>query len=115
MSKQVEVPWPKIVYAVGTPDYPNEGVGLYKDGLPRAIEESEDLEIRRYLPEGAIYKHFSDWLLSDEAVRAIYDAMPERLLDLTEDQELPANAAQMTRFAIRQGLQAASIPEVDRG
>jgi len=43
-------------------------------------------------------------LLSDEAVRAIYDRMPERLLDLTEDQNLPPSAARMTRFAIRAAL-----------
>jgi hypothetical protein len=43
-------------------------------------------------------------LLGDEAMRAIYDRMPERLLAFTKDQELPANVAERTRFAIRAAL-----------
>lgn len=44
------VDWPKIVYAVGTPDYPDEGVGLYRDELPHGLKDNPDHEVRRYEP-----------------------------------------------------------------
>lgn len=78
------MPWPKVVYGVGTPAYPNEGVGLYKDGLPRGVDESEELEVRTYIPVSA--------LLSDEVVEAAAKAEfesveSERWADLLEGEK----------------------------
>jgi hypothetical protein len=50
MSKKA-LAWPKTVFAVGDPEYPDEGIGLYRDGLPKAIEDHPTLQIRRYVVE----------------------------------------------------------------
>jgi|SRR6185369_13244192 len=58
-----KVPWPSRVYAVVEPEYPDEGIALFRDRLPRGLEESQTHAIQIYIPLSA--------LLSDEVVEAL--------------------------------------------
>jgi len=95
-----KVAWPKVVYAVGTPDYPDEGVGLYKDGVPGGLKRSPDHEVKPYIPISA--------LLSDEAAEAIamrhYTSRHPHWDELPASQKAPliANARLDLQSAIQQ-------------
>jgi hypothetical protein len=123
-TKQVEVPEEAVerladellLYRFGGHFSDDEYFINHPEHGSRAHHREQALDnARRILAEDrlAIYKHFSDRLLSDEAVAA---ACKQRWpLWVAMKPEQKAAARKLARADLKAALQAASIPEVDRG
>ena len=108
MSKQVEVPEVHFVGRDLSITLPDGGTAEVVGYIVRFADGSLDLMQREGedLDPGAIYKHFSDRLLSDEAVKAALEAQ-----GFFPRNDSLGPYGRKVRAGLAAALQAASTPE----